>query len=106
MKKFINDTDCLMWSAADFKIKSKADAKYFLTDAIKNQIYSFRILDDKEYTISKDKSGWSILERPLFKGMTLTAFDPAFEVSTSLEDAVKLVYNYRKIINNYFFAVE
>lgn len=106
MLKFINDTNGLMWSAQDFKIKSKADAEKFLTEIIKTEVYSFRILDDKEYTISKKKDGWSVCERILFDGMTLTEFDPTFEVSKSLEDAVKLVYKYRKIINTYFFTDE
>lgn len=104
MLKFINDTNGLMWSARDFKIKSKADAEKFLTEIIKTEVYSFRILDDKEYTINKKESGWSVCERMLFDGMTLTEFDPTFEASTQLEDAVKLVYKYRKIINAYFFA--
>ena len=104
--KFINDTDFLLWkNEPNFKIRSLNDAGEFLMKHIQTKTYSFRIIDgETEYTIQKDKNHlWIFGHR---NGNLQNPFNPVLAQKIDFNDIVKIIYKYRKIINEYFFSKE
>lgn len=103
---FINDTDFLLWrNEPNFKIRSLNDAGKFLMEHIQTKTYSFRIIDgETEYTIKKDaKHLWTFGYR---NGDLQNPFNPVMAKKIDFNDVVKIVYKYRKIINEFFFNKE
>ena len=104
--KFINDTDFLVWrNEPNFRIRSYNDAGKFLMKHIQVKTYSFRIIDgETEYTIKKDaKHLWTFGYR---NGDLQNPFNPVLAQKIDFNDIVKIIYKYRKIINEYFFSKE
>lgn len=104
--KFINDTPCLvLQKIPNFKIRSLNDAEKFLMEHITNKAYSFRIIDNgEEYTIQKDEDAlWAFGYR---NGDLKNVFNPVMSQQIDFNDVIKIIYKYRKIINEYFFSRE
>ena len=84
----------------NFKIRSKADAMEFITDHVRSGERSFVLNSSTALIIEvvKDRNtGEKKVSASIKTGNLYDMFNPLFEIS--LEEAVRLMYKYRKILN-------